>query len=287
MTPVIINMKFRKRFLSIGISLLFASLGLQAQVWEVGAKVGGAGYMGDLNLNNPLKISGLAAGVFVKANFDPYWSLGLHYMHGTISGDDADSKLTTFRARNINFKTPLDEISFQLDFNFLDYFSGGGRKNISPYVFGGAGGLVFKPTATYDQFYKTYKWQSEGQTMRYKTYTLTAIYGAGFKYRIKNTSFSLLGELGFRTPLTDYLDDVSGTYATQYPTTVIGPNGLPQTRVLTEYEYAHNIIADPSENKIGVAGTQRGDGRARDSYMFATVGLSFSFTEDCFNFLKH
>jgi hypothetical protein len=278
--PVIINMKFTKRFLSISVSLLFASLGLQAQVWEVGAKVGGAAYMGDLNLNNPFKISGLAAGVFVKANFDPYWGLGMHYMHGSISGDDADSKLTDFRNRNINFKTPLNEISFQLDFNFLDYFTGGGRKNFSPYVFGGAGGVVFKPTATYDQYYKTYKWQSEGQTQRYKTYTLTAIYGAGLKYRIKNTSFSLLGELGFRTPLTDYLDDVSGTYATQYVTSQ-------EHQVLTEYEYAHNVIADPSVNKIGVAGSQRGDGRARDSYMFATVGLSFSFTEDCFNFLKH
>lgn len=277
-------MKFTKKFLCPAIVLLFMSLSLQAQVWEVGAKVGGAAYMGDLNVNNPFKISGLAAGVFVKANFNPYWGLGMHYMHGSISGDDAKSDLTAFRERNINFKTPLNEISFQLDFNFLDYFSGGGRRNISPYVFGGAGGLIYKPTATYDQYYKTYKWQSEGQTQRYKTYTMTAIYGAGFKARIKNTSFSVLGEVGFRTPLTDYLDDVSGTYAPKYAVNnVEGPDYHP---VLTEYEHAFNIIADPSPNQIGVRGTQRGDGRKRDSYMFATVGLSFSFTEDCFNFLK-
>lgn len=274
-------MKFSKRFLSIGISLLLASLSLQAQVWEVGAKVGGSAYMGDLNPNNPFKMSGLAAGVFVKANFDPYWGLGLHYMHGSISADDADSKLTNFRTRNINFKTPLNEISFQLDFNFLDYFTGGGMKNMSPYVFAGAGGVIFKPSATYNnQYYKTYKWQSEGQSMRYKTYTLTAIYGAGFKYRIKNTSFSLLGELGFRSPMTDYLDDVSGTYAVQFQTSPTKP-------LLSEYEFARNTIADPSVNKVGLAGSQRGDGRDRDSYMFGTVGLSFSFTEDCFNFLKH
>jgi hypothetical protein len=278
--PVIINMKFTKKFISLGITLLFSSLTLQAQVWEVGAKVGGAGYMGELNPNNPLKISGLAAGVFVKANFDPYWGLGLHYMHGTISGDDAKSDLTQFRERNINFKTPLNEISFQLDFNFLDYFTGGGRKNISPYIFGGAGGLVFKPTATYDEFYRTYKWQSEGQTQRYRTYTLAAIYGGGFKARIKNTSFSVLAELGFRTPLTDYLDDVSGNYPKKFVTT-------PQKPLLTEYEHAFNTISDPSVNQIGAENTQRGDGRKRDSYMFGTIGLSFSFTEDCFNFLKH
>jgi hypothetical protein len=273
-------MKFTNKIISLGITLLFTSLSLQAQVWEVGAKVGGAGYMGELNLNNPLKISGLAAGAFVKYNFDPYWGLGLHYMHGTIAGDDAKSNLSEARARNINFKTPLDEISFQVDFNFLDYFSGGGRRNFSPYVFGGAGGLVFKPTATYDQFYRTYKWQSEGQTQRYRTYTLSAIYGGGVKARIKNTSFSVLAELGFRTPLTDYLDDVSGYYAPKYTTS----NDKP---LLTEYEHAFNVISDPSPNQIGAQDTQRGDGRKRDSYMFATIGLSFSFTEDCFNFLKH
>lgn len=280
-------MKFTKKFLCVGIALLFINLNLKAQVWEVGAKVGGAAYMGDLNVNNPFKISGLAAGVFVKANFNPYWGLGMHYMHGSISGDDAKSNVEAFRNRNINFKTSLNEISFQLDFNFLDYFSGGGRRNISPYVFGGAGGLVFKPSATYkEDYFKTYKWQSEGQTQRYKTYTLSAIYGAGFKSRIKNTSFSVLGEVGFRTPLTDYLDDVSGAYAPKYQTTFVDANGNVRGRVLTEYEYGFNAISDPSENQIGVSGTQRGDGRKRDSYMFATVGLSFSFTEDCFNFLK-
>jgi hypothetical protein len=273
-------MKFTKKIISLGITLLFTSLSLQAQIWEVGAKVGGAAYMGELNLNNPVKFSGLAAGAFVKYNFDENWGLGLHYMHGTISGDDAKSNLAESRARNINFKTPLDEISIQLDFNFLDYFSGGGRRNFSPYVFGGAGGLVFKPTATYDQFYRTYKWQSEGQSQRYRTYTLSAIYGGGVKARIKNTSFSVLAELGFRTPLTDYLDDVSGYYATKYVTTAEKP-------LLTEYEHSFNVIADPSPNQIGDRNTQRGDGRARDSYMFGTIGLSFSFTEDCFNFLKH
>jgi hypothetical protein len=280
-------MKFIKKFLVISIALLFSNSSIQAQVvWEVGAKLGGAGYMGDLNPHNPLKISGLAAGAFVKANFDPNWGLGLHYMHGTIAGDDAKSNSQQFRDRNINFKTVLNEISFQLDFNFLDYFSGGGRRNMTPYVFGGAGGVIFKPTATYydplsEEYvhYRTYKWQSEGQTQRYKTYTVSAIYGAGFKYRIKNTSFSLLGELGYRTALTDYLDDVSGTYSAKYNITPGKP--------YREYENAFNLVSDPSLNQIGDAGTQRGDGRPRDSYMFATVGLSFSFTEDCFNFLKH
>jgi hypothetical protein len=280
-------MKFTKKFLVVGIALLFSSLSMQAQVvWEVGAKLGGAGYMGDLNPNNPLKISGLAAGAFVKANFDSNWGLGLHYMHGVISGDDAKSNSEQFRDRNINFKTALNEVSFQLDFNFLDYFTGGGRRNMTPYLFGGAGGVIFKPTATYedprtgeDVYFRTYKWQSEGQTQRYKTYTVSAIYGAGFKYRIKNTSFSLLGELGYRTAFTDYLDDVSGTYSRKY--------NIVSGRPYSEYENAFNLVSDPSENQIGAEGTQRGDGRRRDSYMFATVGLSFSFTEDCFNFLKH
>ena len=50
--------------------LLFTSVNLQAQTWELGGNVGAAGYMGDLNPNNPLKRSGGALGGFVARNFD-------------------------------------------------------------------------------------------------------------------------------------------------------------------------------------------------------------------------
>jgi hypothetical protein len=71
--------------------LLFISFNLQAQTWEIGGSIGGSGYMGDLNPNNPLKLSGIAAGGFVKRNFNRYLALRLNYTHGDIQGNDANS----------------------------------------------------------------------------------------------------------------------------------------------------------------------------------------------------
>jgi alpha/beta superfamily hydrolase len=60
------------------IFLVFISVSLKAQTWEVGAAAGGAGYMGDLNPNNPVKVSGYAFGGFVKRNFNGYLSARLN-----------------------------------------------------------------------------------------------------------------------------------------------------------------------------------------------------------------
>src|ERR1700761_485934 len=103
------------------IILLFISFNLRAQTWEIGGFVGGAGYMGDLNQNNPLKVSGFAGGAFVKRNFDGYFSAKLGYTYGVISGADSTSKSQQARNRNLSFTTPLSELSLTGEFNFMEY----------------------------------------------------------------------------------------------------------------------------------------------------------------------
>jgi hypothetical protein len=280
-------MNFTKRTLQICFGLLLSSITLHAQTWEVGGHIGASGYMGDLNPDKPLHFSGLAAGVFVKANFDPYWGLGLHFTHGQITENDAKSSNEQFRMRNLNFDTQLDEVAFQLDFNFLDYFSGGGRKNFTPYIFTGLGGVMFKPTATYVRpspandgtsravTYPTYQYQTEDQQYRYKTYTLTIPYGAGMRYHLTQ-NWSLMSELGYRAAFTDYLDDVSGVY--------------PSLAGLKEHTPSPNTSLNLANGYVvpyQASGTQRGDFRKRDTYLFLNFGLTYTFTSaDCFKFTK-
>jgi len=99
--------------------LIFISFSLKAQSWEIGAGVGGAGYMGDLNLNNPLKVSGPSIGGFVARNFDGYFSAKLSYNFGVISAADSNSGSQQFRARNLSFTTTLFEVSAIGEFNFM------------------------------------------------------------------------------------------------------------------------------------------------------------------------
>jgi hypothetical protein len=253
--------------------LVVSNRPIKAQTFEIGAAAGGAGYLGDLNQNNPLKISGISAGAFVKMNLDRNWVLGAHYYYGQIRGNDANSSNEYFKKRNLNFLTPLNEVTIQVDFNFLDYFSGGGFKTFTPYIYAGLGGVIFNPKATYgDETYALRFYATEGQTKAYKNFTVSIPYGAGFKMRLKD-AWGLTTNVGYRSVNTDYLDDVSKNYP--------GP-GAWDGRKNEQESY---LLSDPTDPKIGVAGTQRGDFRKRDTYMFVGIGISYTFvSQKCYTF---
>jgi len=258
------------------LTFLLIGPNLNAQTLELGLGAGGAGYIGDLNQTNPVNISGISAGAFVKMNIDPYWALGLHYSYGKIKANDANSKNSQFRDRNINFSTALNEVSLQVDFNFFEYFSGGGRKNFSPYIFTGLGAVLFNPKGTYDgkdynlRFYKT-----EGQGEPYKNYTFSIPYGAGVKVRLKE-NWGFFTQIGYRTAYSDYLDDVSR----RYPNESKWPEGDS-----AELRAIRRRLADPSVSQYGTPEVQRGDFRKRDTYMFVGIGISYTFvSQKCYTF---
>ncbi len=229
--------------------LLFSGINVNAQTWEVGIGAGGAGYMGDLNKDNPIKISGPSAGGFVKLNLDPFWSLGMHYNYARIEGNNEDLK----------FYTPMHEVTALVDFNFMEFFSGGGRKNFTPYIYAGLGGVIFNPKLKVDGEVKNLRLhRTEDQTYPYRNYTLAIPYGAGVKFRLKS-NFSMFGQLGYRTAYTDYLDDVSGSY-----------------RRITDGDPDRIYLSNPSGDPTKI-GTQRGDSRKRDTYMFTQIGVSYTF----------
>ncbi len=242
---------------------------------EVGLQVGGAGYMGDLNPTNPLKISGLSAGAFIKANFDPYWALSFNYAYGAIKADDANSSFAQFKQRNLSFYSNLHEFSLLVDFNFLDYFAGGGFKRFSPYLYTGIGGVIFNPKTMYNGAeYELPLYQTEGKS--YKNYALTMPFGAGVKYNVGG-NWSLIANMGYRNAYTDYLDDVSGTY----PDCANFSNNEPAIR---QVQIAlSDRSGEVNGNYIGGKDIQRGDFRKRDNYMFVGIGITYTFvSQKCF-----
>ncbi|MET4083571.1 hypothetical protein ABIB40_003543 [Pedobacter sp. UYP30] len=239
--------------------------------WELGLAAGGAGYMGDLNQNNPLLLSGISAGLYVKRNFSEYLGVRLNYTFGQIAGKDANSNNAQFRNRNLAFKTGMNELSAIGDFNFFGFGLNGNERRLTPYIFAGVGLLLFDPTVKYDGTrYKLAELRTEGQDKPYSRKTLTIPYGLGLRYQ-RNGGFSVFSEIGYRTPTTDYLDDVSGLYSAS-PALV--KNGE---------EFIN--FSDPSLNKAGIPGTQRGDFRKRDTYLFVSVGISITFVSaKCYSF---
>lgn len=268
-------MNYKQTLLGITLSVL-SFIQTKAQVWEIGAHAGGAGYIGDLNPTNPLKISGLSVGGFVKANFDPSWALSFNYTLGKIKANDAQSTSEQLRQRNLSFESNLQEFSLMVDFNFFDYFAGGGYSRFSPYLYTGVGAVLFNPKTTYQgKSYKLALYDTEGYD--YKTYALSIPFGFGLKYRVKE-NWSVFTNIGYRNAYTDYLDDVSKNYldSEKYAADA-------STRQL------QILLSDRSNEvlgyNIGGKDIQRGDFRKRDAYMFVGIGITYTFvSQKCFNF---
>ncbi|MBS1531657.1 MAG: outer membrane beta-barrel protein [Bacteroidetes bacterium] len=248
----------------LAIFLLFLSLSLRAQSWEIGGTVGAAGYMGDLNPNNPLKPSGIAFGAFGQRNFDGYWSLKLQYMFGQIQASDANSSDPQFRQRNLSFHTQLNEIAAIGEFNLFKYIPEAGQNRFTPFIYFGVGIVGYNPQAVYQgHTYDLRPLTTEGESKPYSSAALTVPYGVGFKYNFSG-KWNFIADIGYRNPYTDYLDDVSKNYAPKSSFT------NPIAQALSDRSGENTGVY------IGAPGTQRGDMRPHDTYWF--VGLTISFT---------
>lgn len=256
--PAITNFLRMAKYLAV-LLLTLMCLTTRAQTWEIGGLVGGAGYMGDLNQHNPFKFSGLGGGITVKRNFNPYWGVKVGFNYGVIRGADSLSNNNSDYNRNLSFNTSMTEISLMGEFNFMEYVPSVSKNMFTPYVFAGIASTQYTPKATYQgQSYELRLLETEGKA--YKNSTIAAPFGIGFKYNVAGR-VSLGLELGYRVAFTDYLDDVSGLYADK--ATLSSPLSI--------------ALSDRSRAGSATAGTQRGDLRPRDTYMFAGFTISYTF----------
>lgn len=251
---------------------VFMTVGLTAQRSEVGFLLGTSYYLGDLNYSKHFGLTQPAGGLLYRYNLNPRWALKMDALYGKVVGDDA-SNVGENKQRNLSFRSNVLEFSAQMEHNFFRYFTGSKKTRFSPYIFGGIAIFSFKPEAEYNgDWYELQPLGTEGQgTTTYpdrKTYGLTKIsfpFGIGFKYSLSST-LCLGGEWGLRKTTTDYLDDVSTTYA--------DPDVL-----LAENTEIAMLLADRSIQISGEppieTGMQRGDSKNKDWYSFAGIFLTF------------
>ncbi len=260
------------KYFVAGWIFLFIPNSLFAQTWELGGFAGGSGYMGDLNPIRPYQVNRLAYGGFFKRNIDPYWSIKLSVLHGEIAASDANSGNDQFKLRNLSFFTPINELSLQAELNFFNYIPSVSKKRYTPFLFTGFSLVSFNPrTVGFDgNTYELNLFATEGQAPNnsYKTYSFAVPFGAGVKCNLFK-SWSLIGEIGYRTAFTDYLDDVSGKYPD--PGKLVNPIAYTLSDRSGEVNEGVNL---------GFPGTQRGDYRPHDTYFFVGAGISFTFLSD-------
>tara|TARA_B110000902_G_scaffold258779_1_gene329073 strand:- start:579 stop:1172 length:594 start_codon:yes stop_codon:yes gene_type:complete len=195
-------------------------------------------------------------------------------MYLNIKSDERNSEDTIAKNRGLHFKSPIYELSGQVEFNFLPFQPENPLYTWTPYVYTGISIFHFNPKAEN----KNGEWvdlqelgtEGQGTTLfpdrkKYSLVQYAIAMGGGVKIAV-NPSFNIVLEYGIRKTFTDYLDDVSTTY----------PGDL------LDMTNEANFMSDPSETYQ--LGEQRGNPDKKDWYSFAGITLSFRLnnnTEGC------
>lgn len=264
-----------RRAISI-FSFVILALGISvpacAQDWEIGGWIGISNYLGDLNTHANFEYMGPGAGIFSRYNINTRFVNRIGLSYGKVSANDQSSPDPYERARNLSFSSNIFELSDVVEFNFFKYDKRKPRLAFTPYIFAGVSGFYFNPKAEYDG--TTYSLQpigTEGQNdpnsgkKKYVRVSLAIPVGGGFKYSF-SPAWALGFEFGFRKTLTDYLDDVSGTY----------PDKVVSFSTSNSIARALSDRSGEVGEAFGKPGKQRGDNTNKDSYMF--FGLTVSYT---------
>ena len=223
--------------------------------------LGGTGYyIGDMNSThfNNLRVAG---GITYRKNFDRRFTFKSSALYTNVYANDENSIDVIKVNRNLKFKSDIIELSGQIEFNFLPYETGNSLYNWTPFIFTGVSIFNYNPQAegSDGQWYNLQELGTEGQgTTSFpnrKKYSLTQLsvpFGGGVKIGVSD-NFNIIVEYGLRKTFTDYIDDVSTTYA-----------GIP-----SEFTNIAIELADQSIDGPQLAGIARGDETNKDWYSFS------------------
>lgn len=248
------------------------------QEGEIGISAGAAHYFGDLNNLSAINRPKPALGVFFRKQFGNYVALRLAGHYAEMGYADRLSKVEVQRRRNLDFETKVWEMSVQGDFNFFEFIPGSPYYFFTPYITLGFGTFSFDPFTFLDgQKYYLRKLGTEGQGSAlypdrkfYRTQAFSFPLGMGVKYNL-GRNVNLGFEVTHRFTSTDYLDDVSTTFA--------GDAAFPQkTPGVNTPAFLLQDRSYETGPKIGEAGKQRGFSEQKDQFVFAELTLSISFS---------
>ncbi|MBK7752040.1 MAG: outer membrane beta-barrel protein [Flavobacteriales bacterium] len=260
--------------LALLVVLLLPLQGLRAQVSELGITGGVTYYIGDINpyKHYPTRTKPMG-GLLFRYNFGSRYAVRAQALYGTLEAFDSDSPDSLQQLRNLSFRANIFELALLGEINFFHYRAGGkDGRSWTPFVFAGLCYFRANPRAQLDNtWYDLQPLGTEGQGGTsedgggnlYKVDQVGIPFGAGLKFALgKRVDLQL--EWGLRRTFTDYLDDVSGTYA--------------------DPEQLNPLAAELSDPSLDAAvtdrtGQARGDTQTRDWYQYTGLSLSVLLTK--------
>lgn len=244
-----------------------------AQNFHFSARVGGAGYHGDLKKSTvSLSQLGLMGSLGARYDLSEHISARTYLTYGTLRGDDKKGN-AAMQARNLNFKTRLLDWELTGQYNIFSL----NNRWWTPYVFAGIGIYRYKPftedSAGTKVFLKPLSTEGQGFMEGKNDYKLTGFsipVGVGAEYSLSE-DMRLGLELGYRKIFIDYLDDVSGTYVDQ--ASLQAARGQQAVDLAWRGDEVHG-------GPYPVAGTMRGTSDKKDGYYYVALTYTLRFYFD-------
>ena len=252
---------------------------MHAQSKEISAAFGVSNYQGDLNPGNTFansKYTHFSQSISIGYAFNGPIALHLQYTHTLLSASDGDSNVEWRKERNLDFKSPIDELNFNFDLDVLRLIFDKNYK-LRPYVQSGVAVFKFNPMANYNgQYYPLHGMSTEGQGLpgsNVKPYYLIDVaipFGLGIKYALTDHIDATVSTI-FRITNTDYLDDVSGAY---YDLDEIRKY---KGSMAAKLSYRTDEVNHQDISPIYYDQYKRGNPEKNDWYSISSVGISYKF----------
>lgn len=281
-----------------------------AQRHEIGVQVGAANLVGDIGRTNfilqkPLgRVSDYGLPVYLAAlyrmNFNPYQTLRFNLGYSNIQFNDAAAKEAYRKNRGLSGTNSVYNADAIFEYNFYPV-NNEQKGMLSPYVFGGIGGIIYsKRQTTLDYgknpedpaFFQFQDYDNDGKIDNLPDFpdddrihstlknamALSIPFGVGLKYKF-NYNWALFGEFKFRYTFTDQVDysemtdkDIKVISAGDKAVLITNPSDLAdiKTRKLSNSE--RSALAAP------YLGTQSvGNKNSKDWVNNISIGISYSF----------
>jgi hypothetical protein len=256
-------------FLSIACVLSVYAQEEEGHGISIGITGGISSYQGDLQPTSfSFQQSDVYAGAWLRYPLVKKFSVKAGFLTGRLHAADASNR-DYLKVRNLSFYTRINEVNLLLDYELFDFK----RKRFTPFGYGGIAYFHFNPY-TFDGSGQKVHLQplgTEGQGLSrypdrkvYKLSQVALVFGGGFRYLLYD-AITISLETGERKTFTDYLDDVSTSYA--------DAGALQAARGAKAVELAFRGDELPNGALYPNEGEQRGTPTKKDWYYFAGVSV--------------
>ena len=254
-------------------AFLFLPFIVTAQNFHFSARLGLAGYQGDLKAKSlsPSQAK-LMGSIGARYDLSEHITARSYFTLASLQADDKKGT-TSMKQRNLNFQTKLFDWELTAQYNLFTLNS----RWWTPYVFAGIGIYHYNPftrdTADNKYFLKPLSTEGQGFIDGVNEYKLTQFsipFGIGVDYAL-NEDMRLGLEFGYRKIFTDHLDDVSGSYVDQ--SSLLNARG--QTAVDLAWR-GDEIKPAP----YPAAGFPRGNSNQKDGYNYVAVTYTVRYFFD-------